>query len=165
MQVHANKCECCFCIVAVPFFVLTRPKGACIATLQCIFCKVHSTTLQSRPLAASPCVLNADLVVPCLQARSLSIGGTPSTPSAESPTFGVASLSAPNSPMISSSVASHNSDVLDCLMEVSCVAAPSGACKTMAMHQMSSVSTCLMHTILKPVEVFHVLNMRSMETQ
>ncbi|DBA65630.1 TPA: hypothetical protein ACH3X2_002689 [Trebouxia sp. C0005] len=52
------------------------------------------------------------------QARSLSISGTPSTPSAESPTFGTASLSAPDSPIrISSSVASHDSDVVDCPME------------------------------------------------
>ncbi|KAL0034923.1 hypothetical protein WJX79_000662 [Trebouxia sp. C0005] len=51
------------------------------------------------------------------QARSLSIGGTPPTPSAKSPTFGVASLSAPHSSTISSSVASLNSDVFNCLME------------------------------------------------
>ena len=42
--------------------------------------------------------------------------------------------------MIPSSVASHDSDVFDCLMQVGRVAATSGACKTMAMHQMLSVS-------------------------
>ena len=53
------------------------------------------------------------------------------TSSAESPMFGVACLSDAESRMSSSTVASHDSDVLNCLMEVSCVAATSGACKTM----------------------------------
>jgi len=126
-------CWCCK-QAAVPFLVITGPEGACVgcsaATLQCSFC-TRSSTLQSRPLAASPSVLNADLVVQCLQARSLSIGGTPSTPSADSPTSGFVCLSGADSPMCASSVASHNSDVFDCFMEVSCVAATSGACKTM----------------------------------
>ncbi|DBB14157.1 TPA: hypothetical protein ACH3X3_001108 [Trebouxia sp. C0006] len=50
-------------------------------------------------------------------ARSVSIGGATSTPSADSPTWGFASLSAPDSPMFPSSVASHGSDVFDCLMQ------------------------------------------------
>jgi len=35
----------------------------------------------------------------------------------------------------------------------------------MAMHQMSSVSKCLTHTILKPFELVHLLNMTSVEKQ
>ena len=54
-----------------------------------------------------------------------------STPSAGSLTFGVACLSDAESLLISSSVASHDSDVFDCLMEVSCVAATSGVGETM----------------------------------
>jgi len=76
----------------------------------------------------------------------VSIGGATSTPSADSPTWGFASLSAPDSPMFPSSVASHGSDVFDCLMQVGCVTATSGACKTMAMHQILSVSEQLKHT-------------------
>ncbi|DBA99050.1 TPA: hypothetical protein ACH3X1_014190 [Trebouxia sp. C0004] len=54
------------------------------------------------------------------QARSpliLSIDGTAENPHAGSPMSGVARLSGADSPTSSSSVASHNSDVLDCLME------------------------------------------------
>jgi len=73
-------------------------------------------------------------MVLCLQARSAfssGNGGAPLTPYADSLKTGVACLSGAESPMSTSSVASHKSDVFDCLMEVSCVAATSDACKTM----------------------------------
>ncbi|DBB01060.1 TPA: hypothetical protein ACH3X1_000960 [Trebouxia sp. C0004] len=57
---------------------------------------------------------------PANMARSpleLGIGGALSTPFADSPRFGVASLSGAGSPMSSSSVASHKSEVFNCLME------------------------------------------------
>ncbi|KAL0054454.1 hypothetical protein WJX82_009137 [Trebouxia sp. C0006] len=54
---------------------------------------------------------------PANMVRSLSFGGATSIPSADSPTLGFVSLSAPDSPRSSSSVASHDSDVFDCLMQ------------------------------------------------
>ncbi len=77
----------------------------------------------STPSADSP----ASGVAYLLGADSpVSIGGTAWSSSADRPTLFVASLSDADSPM---SLASY--DVFDCLMEVSCVAATSGACKAM----------------------------------
>ncbi len=84
--------------------------------------------LPSTPSADSP----ASGVAYLLGADSpMSIGGTAWSSFADSPTSVVASLSDADSPMSCSSVTSHDSDVLDCLMEVSCVTATSGACKAM----------------------------------
>ncbi len=165
MHVHANKYEvllvhyCCCKQAAVPFLALTRPKAACVGCPEqhCSAAFAKCTQPQSRPLETPPRVSNADLVVQCLQARCLSMVGMPSTLSAESATFdvasllgadspmsiggtawsssadsftsGVASLSDAGSPMSSSSVATHDSDVFEGEMEVSGDAAPAGACQ------------------------------------
>ncbi len=94
------------------------------------WCNVCTPERQATPNVG----LSAEGMPPMLKdlaCRHCSIGGMPSTPSAESPTFGVACLSDAESHIISSPVASHDSDVFDCLMEVSCVAATSGGCETM----------------------------------
>ncbi len=116
---------------AVPFLVITRRMCwvSCSNTQHCsaAFAQLHLKSCPCSPTTS----LNADSVL-CLQVRSslgLGIGGTPSSPFAESLTCGVASLSGAGSPISSSSVASHKSEVFSCLMEVSCVAATSGACR------------------------------------
>ena len=71
------------------------------------------------------------------------------TSSAERPPSGVAYLSGADSPISSSSVATHSSDMLEGQMEVSGDATPFWCLSghAVAMHQMSSVSKCQKHTI------------------
>jgi len=116
---------------AIPFLVITRPRGTCFGCC----CKTPNTAMQLLLKYTSklcPCSittsLNADLVL-CLQVRWLGIGGSPWTPFAASGTSGVASLSDTGTSLSSSSAASHKSGVFSCLMEVSCVTATFGACR------------------------------------
>ena len=145
---------------AVPFFASTRPKDACAGCpkqhCSAAFAKCAQVHHETVPLqhhhvystllwwcnACTPerqATPDVGLSAGGVEARSLSIGGGLATnaqrsclnpPPSGSPTSGVACLSDADSPMISSSVTSHDSDVFDCLMEVSCVAATSGACET-----------------------------------
>jgi len=114
--------------------------------------------MPSSPSADSP----ASGVASLLGADSpMSIGGTAWTSSADCPTSVVASLSDAESPMRSSSLASHDSDVFDCLMEVSGDAAPSGACKAMHWPCIRHCLSVNVGSIQKLFESAHLLTLSS----